>query len=134
MLCSGNAGLSGCTVAQSCNLAVHLGSTNQALLRLTCLPRSMYHEGLFCWSSIFSIFIHLTTITSVAASKRSFGNKSSPPRLLPFAQTLPRSCSYPSQSRDADERSRTGPDWVLDKGRARSIAWQTGIHWHTSKH
>lgn len=112
-------------MGQSCNLAVHLESTNQALLRLTCLPRSMYHEGLFCLSSIFSIFIHLTTITSVAAGKRSFGNKSSPLGLLPFAQTLSRSCSYPTVRAEMQMKEvgqvltgfwiREGPEVLLGK-------------------
>lgn len=125
MFCSGSTGPSGCTVGQSCNLAVHLDSTNQALLGLTCLPRSVYHEGLFCYSSVFSVFVHLTTITSVAAGKRSFGNKSSPPGLLPFAQTLPRSCSHPTVRAEVQMKAvgqvltgfwiREGPEVLLGK-------------------
>lgn len=40
--------------------------------------------------------MRLTTITSIAAGKRSFGNKNSPPELLLFTQTFPKSYSYPT--------------------------------------
>lgn len=81
------------------------------------------------------IFIHLTTITSVAAGKRSFGNKNSPAGLLLFAQTFPKSCSYPTfraemQMKEAGQVltgswRREGPEVLLS---------QAGIPWPTSKH
>lgn len=76
------------SVGQRYNLAVHVeskktGSSDDHLSSKKYIMNFSYIGLLF-----LVIFIHLTTITSVAAGKRSFGNKNSPAGLLLFAQVL----------------------------------------------